>query len=142
MPQGDDFMPHPQHARNSSIRLILFPGESQKGLVVSQRTRTVVVSVTVGHIYVIDGSGRVIDSYEMTGGPPPEVKSGNPKEQGGHTAGITPPGHYVLAEKEHHVTANWPYSVVPFGAKLREVDGVVQYQMNLLGSMQADHMAG
>jgi hypothetical protein len=42
---------------------------------------------------------------------------------------VTPAGHYVLGHQEHHTTQNWPMSVIPWGAPLREHGGEIQYQI-------------
>src|SRR6266478_6731085 len=91
------------------VRLVIYPaeGKNSKG-------------VTVGHIYVDGGP----EAFEVTGG---LAKSG--LEPGGHRSGITPPGRYVLDHAEHHTTRNWPASVVPWGAKLRERNEIVEYEM-------------
>lgn len=94
------------------VSLEIYPGER-----VDSR------GVTLGHIYVINGHG---ESYEMAGGPPP---GRGYNDKGGHSAGITPPGHYVLGPQEHHTTSSWPMSVIPWGAPLREADGEIQYQV-------------
>jgi hypothetical protein len=92
------------------VRLVVFPGEgkNRKG-------------VTVGHIYVKPGN----DVFEVAGGP----VGGGASEMGGHTVDATPTGTYVLDHAEHHVTSNWPSSVVPWGAPIRERDEVVEYQV-------------
>ena len=75
------------------IKLVIFPGEAKDA-----------AGTTFGHIYVVGGAG---EKYEMAGGPPPGKGSKGP---GGHSAGVTPAGHYVLAHQEHHTTQNWPMS--------------------------------
>jgi hypothetical protein len=47
---------------------------------------------------------------------------------GGHIAEATPPGTYVLDRAEHHTSTAWPSSVVPWGAAIRESDGIIEYQ--------------
>lgn len=93
-------------------KLVLYPGE-----------RLTPKGVTVGTIYVIHGHG---ERYEMAGGPPPGNRQAGP---GGHVADVTPPGEYTLDHAEHHTTANWPLSVVPWGAQVRERDGEIEYQV-------------
>ncbi|MDR3618401.1 MAG: hypothetical protein P4L85_03550 [Paludisphaera borealis] len=100
------------HHGHHKIKLVIFPGERKNG-----------VGTTVGHIYVIGGKG---ESYDMAGGPPPGKGSTGP---GGHSAGVTPAGQYVLGRQEHHTTQNWPMSVIPWGATLREHGGEIQYQI-------------
>jgi len=76
----------------------------------------------MGHIYVIGGDA---DAYEIAGGPPPGKGSKGP---GGHSAGVTPAGHYILGSGERHTTSNWPASTVPWGAKLRLAkDGEIEF---------------
>jgi hypothetical protein len=91
------------------VTLVVYPAES-----VNRR------GYEVGHIYVNDGN----EKFEVAGGPRTPVRDG-----GGHTATRTPPGHYVLDRAEHHTTSGWPNSVVPWGARIREVDEVVQFQV-------------
>jgi len=79
--------------------------------------------VTVGTIYILHGHG---EKYEMAGGPPPGNRQAGP---GGHVADFTPPGEYTLDHAEHHTTANWPLSVVPWGAHIRLTEGDVEYQV-------------
>ncbi len=92
--------------------LVVYPGES--------RNR---VGQAVGHIYVNDGPER----FDVAGGPPTAQPIA---DEGGHTATRTPPGRYLLDQAEHHTTSGWPDSVVPWGARIREVDSVVQYELD------------
>jgi hypothetical protein len=91
---------------------VVYPGESRNRL-----------GQVVGHIYVNDGPER----FDVAGGPP---TSRPIADEGGHKATRTPAGQYVLDRAEHHTTFNWPNSVVPWGARIREVDLVVQYQLD------------
>lgn len=75
----------------------------------------------VGHIYVDDGPER----FDVAGGPTLPIR-----DRGGHTATPTPAGQYVLDRAERHTTQSWPGSVVPWGARLREVQEIVQYEVN------------
>jgi hypothetical protein len=94
------------------VTLYLYPGETEKN------------GVTFGKIYVVGGAG---ESYEITGGPPPGQGSA---DAGGHYAGSTPRGTFVLDDQEHHMTLNWPMSSIPWGAKLEERDdGIVYYSI-------------
>jgi hypothetical protein len=93
-------------------KLVIYPGERKNA-----------VGVTVGRLQVINGRG---EKYEIAGGPPPGNAQPGP---GGHRADFTPPGKYLLDRAEHHTTANWPSSVVPWGAPIRETDGIVEYQV-------------
>ena len=92
------------------VVLVIYPGERVNGS-----------GFVVGHIYVNDG----IESYDVAGGPATKRPI---SDLGGHTAERTPPGTYVLDKPEHHTTTSWPNSVVPWGAKIREVDEVVQFE--------------
>jgi hypothetical protein len=96
----------------SKVILCVYPGESRNGL-----------GQLVGHIYVNDGPER----FDVAGGPP---TSSPIVDMGGHTATRTPPGRYVLDQAEHHTTQGWPNSVVPWGARLREVAEIVQFELN------------
>jgi hypothetical protein len=96
--------------RHGPARVVVYPAEGKNSR-----------GVTTGHVY-IDGSD---DRYEVAGGPP----NPGPIEPGGHRPSVTPAGQYVLDRPEHHTTQNWPRSVVPFGAKLRERDLVVEYEL-------------
>jgi hypothetical protein len=42
---------------------------------------------------------------------------------------LCPAGRYVLDRAEHHTSGGWPNSVVPWGARIREVDGIVQFEL-------------
>lgn len=90
--------------RKKPLQLVLFPGESTSG------------GTTTGHIYCYV-KGKLVAQIEACAGPPPGNESSGP---GGHSAGATPYGNYVLGYLEHHATINWPYSAVPWSAKLRE----------------------
>ena len=87
---------------DGKVRMVFYPGERHEG------------SLTVGTIYVVNASGRVIDSVQAAGGP-----DSSGKAQGGHTFEPTPAGHYTLGPKHHHITSGWPNSSIPWGAKLR-----------------------
>lgn len=94
------------------VTLYLYPGETLRD------------GVTLGHIYVVGGAD---ESYEIAGGPPPGEGEAGP---GGHYAGVTPSGTYVLDDQEHHTTLNWPMSTIPWGAKLeKRDDGIVYYSI-------------
>lgn len=96
----------------TKIRLVLYPGETRDDS-----------GTTFGKIYVVGGRG---ESYEIAAGPPPGQGGSGP---GGHHAGVTPAGSYVLSPQEHHVTVAWPNSTIPWGAVLaKRDDGFVWYQ--------------
>lgn len=90
--------------RKRPLQLVFFPGEANEG------------DRVAGHIYAYL-KGKMVASIEACGGPPPGQEEDGP---GGHSAGATPWGNYVLGYLEHHTTQNWPMSAVPWGAKLRE----------------------
>lgn len=92
--------------------LEIFPGE-----------KVLESGVTAGTLYVRNGKG---ERYEVGAGPPPGQGR---KDGGGHTASFTPPGRYTLDRMEHHTTSNWPSSVVPWGAAIREKEGIIEYQV-------------
>ena len=96
-------------------KIVIYPGEGKNAK-----------GITVGTLQILNGQG---ETYEVAAGPPPG-KSQN--GEGGHTAAFTPPGEYVLGSPEHHITANWPSSVVPWGAAIRESNGVIEYQVGSL----------
>jgi len=97
---------------NKRAFLVVYPGDGKN------RSGKV-----VGHIHVNDGP----ETFDVAGGPPTLQPI---LDLGGHTATRTPPGRYVLDRAEHHTTNGWPRSVVPWGARLREVDGVVEYELS------------
>src|SRR5262245_32582397 len=98
------------------VKLELFPGESME-----PDTGT-----TIGHIYAYVDDNLVV-SYAAAAGPPPGA--GHP-DHGGHSAEETPAGSYVLGAAERHTSDNWPYSVVPWGAMLRERERIVEYSVD------------
>jgi hypothetical protein len=104
---------HPGH--RAAIKLVVFPGEGRNSK-----------AVVVGQVYVVV-DGVVKAKYPAAGGPP--GKPGK-RGEGGHSAGATPAGLYVLGHKEHHTTLNWPNSVVPFNARVRDNGGVIEYQLD------------
>jgi hypothetical protein len=102
--------------KQTRISLVIFPGEKTV-----HHSEGGAHDVAMGHIYVRGGHG---ESYEIAGGPPRQ----GPKGPGGHSAGPTPAGHYILGSREHHTTLGWPASSVPFGARLRlGADGEVEF---------------
>ncbi len=91
-----------------AVRLVLFPGEQKRA-----------DGTTEGHLYVYV-NGEMKKAYKAVGGPAPGAGYA---DRGGHNAGVTPAGDYTLSAPEHHTTMNWPMSVIPWGAKLREDGG-------------------
>lgn len=90
--------------RKRRLQLVLFPGETTDS-----------GGTTRGHIYCYLKQ-KLVAQIEACAGPPPGNESSGP---GGHSAGATPYGNYVLGYLEHHSTINWPMSAVPWSAKLR-----------------------
>jgi len=98
------------------VRLVFYPGER------TVKTTLMGTSYTtlMGTIYVVGGHN---EHFPAAGGPSHNSQSD------GHTAGRTPPGNYILGPRHHHVTRNWTYSALPFGARLRTSrDGEVEYE--------------
>ena len=75
--------------------------------------------VARGRFYIYAG-GEAVMQCEACGGPPPGAAHG---DAGGHFAGATIAGHYVLGAREHHVTSSWPTSTIPWGARIRAAEG-------------------
>jgi hypothetical protein len=118
---------HPHHHHHQPVHLVLYPFQSTRAFVVSRKgvryDLTKIDEVTtLGRIYVIGGRG---ESYEAACGPRP--KHGF-KDRGGHHAGHTPAGLYILGRQEHHTTMGWPNSSIPYGAALRAgTDGYLEF---------------
>jgi hypothetical protein len=104
---------------SSNPRWVIFPGERVDRVA----TRRGLDRITMGTIYVVV-AGKVVDRYECAGGPPPGHGF---KDKGGHSGGSTPTGHFVLDRAEHHVTMNWPGSSIPWGAPIREREGIFEF---------------
>src|SRR2546423_13603209 len=103
------------HTRHKpEIKLVVYPGEKKR-----------LDGKAIGAIYVV--GGKEGDKYPMMGGPPPGKGY---KDDSGHTADATPAGEYILGQAEHHITKNWTKSVIPWGARLREHEGEVQYEVD------------
>lgn len=101
------------------VTLYLYPGESVR--------HDKDGDTTLGHIYVV-GAGAHGEKYEIAAGVPPGEGAA---DVGGHHMGSTPAGEYVLGEKEHHYTKNWPDSTIPWGATLeKKADGFVYYSIH------------
>jgi hypothetical protein len=69
--------------------------------------------------------GKAIDTYDMRGGPEkarPDTREGN------HVWGPTPKGVYTIRSLGKHISRTWKNSQIPWGAKIREHDGVIQFQ--------------
>ena len=77
----------------------------------------------LGTIYVVV-AGQTVDQFTACGGP----KKVDDSADRGHTIGKTPPGHYTLGPRHHHVTPNWPNSSIPWGASIRRAaNGEVEF---------------
>jgi hypothetical protein len=72
--------------------------------------------------------GEVIDRYDMRGGPEEIRPDNRPGIDGRHRWGPTPRGRYRIRSLGRHVSRTWKYSQIPWGARIRERDGVVQFQ--------------
>jgi hypothetical protein len=95
----------------STLRLVFFPGERSPD------------SRVLGTIYVVGGDG---DAIPAAGG---NLGHGKYPNDGGHSYGPTPAGHYTLGPKRHVVTPTWTKSAIPWGATLRlNMHGEVEYR--------------
>ncbi len=75
-----------------------------------------------GSIYVHVGRS-IVAGYRARGGPPSPLD-----DDGEHVAAPTTPGVYKLGPPHAHVTRNWYYSQIPWGAEIRKNDGGFQYR--------------
>ncbi len=93
----------------AGVELHFYPGDQARRMVVRHR-------------------GQVVDVYDMRGGPAKTTKDGragvNPRFKWAPTAG----GSYRLAGARAHISANWKFSQVPFGAELRMHEGQVEFR--------------
>jgi hypothetical protein len=101
-------------------RWVIFPGERTDSVLMHGE----LTPIAMGTIYVLVRN-KVVDTYECAGGPPPGRGF---SDEGGHSGGATPAGHFILDRAEHHVTMNWPASSIPWGAYIREKDGIIEFQ--------------
>jgi len=69
-----------------------------------------------GAIYVVSGKS-ILAAYHARGGPKETFKAAD-----GHVKSPIPPGRYVLGKAERHVTANWAFSSIPWGAQIRRAE--------------------
>lgn len=74
-------------------------------------------------VYVLR-EGRVLDTYGMVGGRDAFVDDARSAVD----YSPTPKGRYEVIELNPHASSSWPYSYVPYGAPLREVDGEVEFR--------------
>ena len=75
-----------------------------------------------GTIYVYVGSS-IVASYRARGGPPYALD-----DDGEHIALPTTPGVYRLGPAHPHVSRNWYYSQIPWGAEIRQNEDGYQYR--------------
>ena len=112
----------PRKATASDVRLEFYPGEvedldawnreiDQKVTKDGGGFRDVNAPPGEGTIYVYVG-GSIVASYRARGGPPSPLD-----DDGEHIAVPTKPGVYRLGAAHAHVTSNWYYSQIPWGAE-------------------------
>jgi len=75
-----------------------------------------------GSLYVRIGRS-IVASYRARGGPPSSIY-----DDADHVAAVTKPGAYKLGPGHPHVTRNWYFSQIPWGAEIRKNDGGYQYR--------------
>jgi hypothetical protein len=75
-----------------------------------------------GTIYVRVG-GSIVASYRARGGPPASIDDDDE-----HVAVPTTPGAYKLGAGRPHVTSNWHFSQIPWGAEIRKNEDGYQYR--------------
>jgi len=105
---------------NKAVKLVIYPYEKRSYQAPSGNK---IVTVYAGTLYVVNGHQEIID---IAAGPIPGKTY---DDNGGHTAESTHEGIYVLDRGESHTTASWPASVVPWGTPVRELNGIIQYQI-------------
>lgn len=76
-------------------------------------------------VYVMK-NGKVLDTYGMVGGN--EIGRADTVHNNGINYNPSPRGTYDIVGPETIVSWSWPFSRVPTGSQLREVDGEVQYR--------------
>jgi len=76
-----------------------------------------------GSIYVRVG-GVIVACYRARGGPPATLQ-----DDAKHVAAPTKPGEYQLGPPHAHVTSNWYFSQIPWGAEIRAKDDGYQYRV-------------
>ena len=75
-----------------------------------------------GSLYVRIGRS-IVACYRARGGPPTPLQ-----DDAQHVADPTKPGAYKLGPAHAHVTRNWYFSQIPWGAEIRRSDGGYQYR--------------
>jgi lipoprotein-anchoring transpeptidase ErfK/SrfK len=75
-----------------------------------------------GVLYVVSGKS-ILAAYQARGGPKETFRGAD-----GHVKSPIPPGKYTLGKPEHHVTPNWSFSSIPWGAQIRQAkNGEIQF---------------
>lgn len=105
-----------------AVRLIIYPYD-QKQPYKTYNSAGQQEEVFAGSLWVMNGNHEVVD---IVAGPPPDRQK---SDRGGHYAESTAAGIYVLDKGEAHTSAGWPASVVPWGAEIREQNGIIQYRI-------------
>lgn len=116
------------------VRLDFYPGEledldgwnreiDEKVTKKGGSYRDVSPPVGEGSIYVRIGRSLVA-CYRGRGGPPSTLQ-----DDAKHVAAPTKPGSYRLGPAHAHVTSNWYFSQIPWGAEIRAKDGGYQYRL-------------
>lgn len=130
---GFHFSAPASEAALEQVRLEFFPGELEdrdawnreiQDKVMTKRGgfRDVKVPEGEGTIYVRLG-GSIVASYRARGGPPAPLVDVDE-----HVAVPTAPGAYKLGAGRSHVSSNWTYSQIPWGAEIRKSEDGVQYR--------------
>jgi len=119
------------HLDSNTLKLLNFVlRESDHPLLDPERTAAKPKGISL-HFYpgqqkmLVLQHGRQIDSYDMRGGPEEKRPDERP---GNHVWGPTPRGSYKIRSLGKHVSRTWKNSQIPWGAKIREQDGVIQFQ--------------
>ncbi len=84
--------------------------------------RDVNAPVGEGSLYVRVGRS-IVASYRARGGPPSSIR-----DDADHVAVVTKAGAYKLGPGHPHVTRNWYFSQIPWGAEIRKTDSGYQYR--------------
>lgn len=119
-------------ATPKEVRLDFYPGEledldawravNDEAVKYKMSFRIVSPPPGEGSIYVHVGSA-IVAVYRARGGPPTPIQ-----DDGGHIALPTKPGAYKLGPAHAHVTRNWYYSQIPWGAEIRRAGDGFQYR--------------
>jgi hypothetical protein len=123
----------PRKAPAREVKLDFYPGEledlalwnreiDEKVTTKDGGFRDVDAPAGEGRIYVYVGRS-IVASYRARGGPPSPLK-----DNGQHVAAPTTPGTYRLGAGHAHVTSNWYYSQIPWGAEIRKNGSGYEYR--------------